>query len=385
MKKFLRIILISLLFIAGCEEDETWLVSSDDGPMVIEKICDPSNWDAPITAVAIDQVIKVSGKNLANIDTIMINDVGVSYPGDAFLVNGVLYVRVPYVVPVEIDNKIKLTDKEGRTVSAALTVSIPDLKITGMECEYIADGGELVIQGDYFDLWGFGDPDETESGPDERVVKIGDKQAEIITASKTSITVLVPDGTAANSKVSIENEFTNSVLGGAVDCPGYFRDSKWLLENFSWDLNSNGVREIIIPPVDPSSGNPEPVADRYFRYKGTYSAWAWDGISYKNPFPGGAPDDLNTNPGKYAIKFEIWAGSQMLGNNLAFFFNGQSNVIRVGKDESIPVGKWVTVTIPCTTFSSPNGFAPAFEFVMHGGDTVPMDFALDNIRFSEYD
>lgn len=381
-------IVISLLIFSGCNDDNsTWLVPTNDDPMVIEKICDPSNWDAPITSASLDQLIKVTGSNLSNVDTIVINDVGITYPGDAFLVNGMLFIRVPYSVPIVVDNQLKLTDKQGRTISSSLTVSIPEVKLTKMECEYVPDGAELVIVGDYLDLWGFGAPSTDEGGgteADTRIVKIGDLKAEILTTSKTSITVRVPAGARENSKVTIENEYTNQIYGGAIPCPGKFRDSEWLLENFNWELKDNGTYQIVVPPVSSNSGNPQPISGNYFRYNGNYSAWNWNGITYKNPFPSGAPSDINTNPSKYAVKFEIWAEASMTGNNLAFFFNGQSNVARVGNDSSIKTGQWITYTIPCTSFSSPSGFLPAFEFVMHGGDNTNMNFAVDNIRFSEY-
>ena len=161
MKKlFLLLLPLSVAgssFFTGCDDNETWLVHTDDGPIVIEKIVDPHNWDAPISDVHLEQMIKIVGKNLNNADTIVINDVGLSMPGDAMKINGEIYIRVPYTAPMVFDNKIKITDKNDRTVEATLNVSVPPVAFTKMECEYVPEGGMLVITGNYFDL--YVDPD----------------------------------------------------------------------------------------------------------------------------------------------------------------------------------------------------------------------------------
>ena len=369
-------IALSCLTYAGCEDDSTWLVKTTDGPMEISRIVNPKTYE-PVSVAALDQLILVEGKNLNNVATIFINDVEAVKPTDMIPVNGSILVRVPYIVPTVVDNKIKLTDKQGRNVEYPLEVTVPELVVSGMSCEYAPAGSTLVISGSYFDLYGM--------TPDSGVVRFGDVETPIVAANKTSVTVQVPGNAPANSKLTLVSDIMTA------ECPGKYKDSDCLLQTFegnSW--NDTYKIAYVSGPNDPDHGeadDPAGISGKYMRYHNTYvGGWAWQGFDW--PLIGNRPADFDTNAADYAIKFECYAVKALADPILMIIpIEGGQSDYRWGGDETFPTGEWRTCTIPLTEtvadIASWINTAQA-QFVFHAAGTMKESYwCIDNVRISK--
>lgn len=362
------------LSLLGCKDDSTWLVETTDAPMTVARVADPKNWDATIMSGALDQTIKIEGTNLNNVQTIFFNDVEAIKSEDAMAINGALYIRIPYIVPNLIDNKIKLTDKQGRLVEVPFEVTIPDLVVTKMDCEYAPVGSTLVISGNYLDLYGF--------IPETGKVKFGDVEAEIIAGNKTSISIIVPANAPANSIVTlISDQMT-------VPCPGKYKDADCMIQDFE-NSSSNSTYKIgiITGPGDGDATDPQGISGKFMRYHTTYAGgWAWQAFDW--PVITNKPADLATNASAYAIKFECYAVEKLADPILmiAPMSGGQSGY-RWGSDTEFAQGKWLTYSIPITEtvgdISSWVSSAQA-QFVFHAAGTQKMSYwCIDNVRISK--
>ena len=236
--RFLGVLVaLASLAIVGCEESPTWLVETNDGPMEITRIVNPKTYE-DVSVAAIDQLLLVQGVNLNNVASAFINDVEVVKPTDMTLLNGSILLRVPYTVPTVIDNKLKLTDKQGRTVEAPLEVTVPELVVDGMACEYTPAGSTLVINGSYFDLYNM--------TPDDGVVLFGDIEAPIVAVNKTSVSVTVPANVPANTTLTLRSDVIT------VPCPGKYKDEEYLIQNFENKVSEETYKVYYISgPSDP--------------------------------------------------------------------------------------------------------------------------------------
>lgn len=370
---FIMLVLSSCIFV-GCEEETSWLVTTDDSPIIAEKIVDPANWDAEITSASLDQLVKVIGTNLGNTQSVFVNDIEAATPDNYLVVNGELFLRIPYTVPSVVDNKLKITDKFDNTVELELTVTIPDLIVEGMSCEYAPAGTDLTISGDYLDLYEY----DTVNG----TVTFGDIEVAIKQADKTSVIVTVPEDVPENTVVSLVSSVQTTV------CPGKYKDTECLISNFESNVTGSTVAYISgpndeTPDCGALSTDPEGISGKYLRYKNTYSAWTWTGFSWPAVTP---PSDLAENASEYYIKFECYAVNEL---NTAFLliapFSGY-NSYRWGDDTSFPLGEWRTYSIPISsTVDDISSWANAtqLQYVLHGpASEGEMYFAIDNIRIS---
>ncbi len=396
--KFLRIFLLlaGIVVFFGCEDDPTWLAETTDAPIAIKKIVDPNKWDAEISTANLDQVIKVIGTNLNNTDTIVNNDRGVERPLNAMLMNGALYIRIPYAAPKDRDDKLKITDKFGNTAEFPLKVTVPELKVTGMVCEYVPEGELLTIEGDYFDLYEFfaePDEDDEDDAPEEpwspSYVVFGDTEAPIVESSKTSIKVVVPQGTPKNCKLSLKNEIVPN-----ANVPGRYMDQgEAFITDFEYDSFNDNYPDVayVSGPDDPTENShalptdPKGVSGKYFRYKGLYpSGWNWWGIVYKSYT---APIGLAGHESEYALKFECYAVDPLTNAYVRLDSGATDESYRWGNDPDFPRGEWRTYTLPLSTFDHPDAFANGvFQIIFHqGGQYTEMYFCMDNFRISKLD
>ncbi|MEG2061536.1 MAG: glycan-binding surface protein [Alistipes sp.] len=369
------ITLLSLTLIA-CDDDSTWLVPTTSEPMQISRIVDPKNSDAVITTASLEQLIKIEGTNLNNVKTIYVNDVEAVKAKDMIPVNGAIFVRVPYTVPLVIDNKIKLTDKADRTVEAPLTVTVPDLVVEKMICEHTPTGATLTITGNYFDLYGM--------TPTAGKVLFGSIETAIATANKSSVSVIVPANVPANTTLKLKSAVTTAT------CPGLYKDSEFMMETFdgkSWD-DSNKIA-YITGPTDPDSHteatDPVGISGKYMRYHNTYvGGWAWQGFNWPALKK---PADLATNAAAYALKFEAYAVKPLADPIFMIIpINGGQTNYRWGGDAAFKTGSWQTYTIPLAEAADINKWISDTQaaFVFHADGTKKESYwCIDNVRISK--
>ncbi|GHV00347.1 hypothetical protein FACS1894159_05910 [Bacteroidia bacterium] len=379
--KLLRLTLLLPLFALffGCRDEvkSTWLVEANSDPMEVYGVVDPIHDDRPVSEMTLEGVIKLVGKNLANVDTVTINDVGLQIPFDAYVINGDLYLRVPYRAPIVIDNQIKITDKYERTVTVPLVVTLPALYADGLDFEWAAEGDQVNITGNYFDLYGV--------TADDGTVTFGGLPATIIAATKNTITVEVPAGATRDAAIVVSSP------AGSATCSTPYRETTWLLGDFNGIAPSDNGNWHYQNTPRLTTSDPEPVDGIYLMYDADYPGeWSGDnwGIYFVNP--GNYPADINTNRAAYNFKFEAWVGVSNMYNNLRFEFEASAAECRVwwGESPGIPLYAWRTVTIPAEKIKGGGGDAdlgtagPAFQMVMQGPTACHMYLAIDNPRFS---
>lgn len=379
MKKRLLGVCVTLvcLSFAGCGESSTWLVETTDGPMKISRIVNPKTYEE-VSVASLDQLILIEGENLNNVASLFINDVEAKKPTDMLPVNGTLLVRVPYTVPTVVDNKLKITDKQGRIVEAPLEVVVPDLVVEGMDCEYAPAGSELTITGSYFDLYGM--------TPDDGVVMFGEIEAPIASVNKTSVKVVVPENVPDNTVVTLKSEIKTAV------CPGLYKDNECILQTFEDNTWNDSYKIAYVSgPNDPDHGeatDPVGISGKYMRYHNTYAGgWAWQGFDW--PTIKNRPADFDTNASAYAIKFECYAVKELADPILMIspMISGSQSNYRWGEDSSFPVGEWRTYSIPLTEtvkdIASWIGASQA-QFVFHAAGTLKESYwCIDNVRISK--
>ncbi|MDR1743399.1 MAG: IPT/TIG domain-containing protein [Dysgonamonadaceae bacterium] len=371
------------------KNDATWLVETTDSPIVVEKVVDPTSYDTPVTGASLEQLIKVIGTNLANTASVYINDVEAEMPLYANVVNGILYIRVPYIAPTIVDNKIKITDKNGNTTEIPnFVITLPHMQGNGPtgQMEWVEPGKELTISGDYFDLYRM---DETTGG----VVKIGNQNAQIVSMSKTEIKIIVPASATPNSDITLI-----SPTGETVICKNRYRDGRWLMTDFN-DKAGNGslvYSNWIYQSSALANGDPEPVDGTYLLYSGVYpggySAQGWGVLDMFGLST--IPDNINTERDQYYFKFEAWTEFPPIMFCRFEFESWDPNETRTwwhyDNSGNIPVtapvlGQWYTVSIPAEMITSNVGgigVIKCFRIVDQGSTAGAVHAAIDNPRFS---
>ena len=101
--------------------------------------------DTPIEEAAFTQVVRIEGKNLGGATSVRFNDIEVDLAELYSSYNAVL-ARVPRQLPVNVTDKVYVTNRFGET-SAPLRVTVPQLNIKGLYCEYAQPGDTTYIEG----------------------------------------------------------------------------------------------------------------------------------------------------------------------------------------------------------------------------------------------
>ncbi len=114
--------------------------------------------------------------------SVKFNDVEVD-PKEIYARYDMLLAPVPRQLPGEVTDMLYITTKNG-SVSRPFTVSIPELKIDGLQNEFTNPGDTTVISGDNFDLYGI--------TVEQADVRIGNAICTVIDATRSDITLQIP-------------------------------------------------------------------------------------------------------------------------------------------------------------------------------------------------
>jgi len=382
-------ILVPLLIFSffSCKEDSndsTWLANSNTDPIEVYKVVDPINYDAIITEAKIKQLIKLVGKNLDNVKTVSINGVVLEMPLDANLLNGVLYVRIPYERPADdkIDNLITLTDIYGNVATTPISIFIPSISALGMDFEWAAEGSEMTILGDFFDFYQMVDSLGAE-------VTIGGVKAPILKTSPTELTVKVPAGAGENSDIILTNP-----KGLTVTCNSKYKNTDAVITNFSDRTLHSRFGKWIYKDAAVDADDPEPIDGMYLQYKGEHpGGWNSEGWGVLDMYSGDNPNiptDINTNRSAYNFKFEAWTENKLEAFLVRFEFEswdpGETRCwwYTEGESNEPVVGKWQTIVIPAEKIAgnnSPLGDIKCFRIVDQSSEGGYFNIAIDNPRF----
>lgn len=431
------VLLISGLF-AACE-DQPDKFELTGGVPTISYVRMPylGQADSLIVEASLKSIICLVGENLTSIKEMYFNDQKAQL-NTSYITNNTLIVQIPEGIPAEVSDKIYMVTASQQTVEYGFHVIVPKPVVASMSCEYAKPGSEVTVYGSYF----VDDPNV----PLTLILPDGKQLREFKKQSHSALTFDMPDCTT-------EGPVTVSSIYGETTSAFHYLDSRGLLFDFDGKtgLGNHGwhARDIISDEtsltgnfVQLGNGSAKMSEDGGWNdsnFSFEYWCGSWDTPQNVTSGDGIALHNLVdfTDFDNMALKFELYiptanpwsAGAMQIcfegydkvtlsGNPIdgytnvaganAYVFNGDD--VAAGKPSygralyrpwldsgSYDTGdKWVTVTIPFSSFNldrlgapasekadSPDDFASLTIFVVGGGtngsECTPI-FKIDNIR-----
>lgn len=391
--------------------------------------------DSLIDEASLGTVICMVGDNLTSIKALLFNDQKAQL-NTSYITNHTLIVQIPDDIPDLVSDKIYMVTTSNDTVAYDFHVVVPAPNVTAMSCEYAPAGSEVTITGNYF----VDDPNVplVITLPDGQTIS-GD---DIKSLSSSSLTFVMPECTT-------EGPITVTSIYGETKSSFRYLESRGFLFDFDGKtgLGNHGWHAANITTDDTAlSGN--------FVQLGTGAAKmnsvdVWDDTNFAFEYWCGSWDDPQnitsgdgialtnvvdfTNWQNMSLKFEMYVPSSnpWSDGSLQICFEGIDKVTLSGNsvtgyDEVAGAnnsafggdlaetwgralyrpwssvgsfdtgGKWITVTVPLTSFtytvsgataesspSKPEDFASLTFFVLKGGisgtECYPI-IKIDNIR-----
>jgi hypothetical protein len=359
----------TISFLASCKKDDV------SGLPIINyvRITDPASSDSLLAAAGQGQLIAIMGENLGTTQQVWFNDQkAILTP--TYITNTTILVSIPSQIPIDIDKKIKLVFKNGDSLLHDFTVSISKPAISGADCEYVPEGGTLIIHGNYF------------YAP-IKVEFTGGVEGEVteISTDNQLLSVKVPAGAQAGP-VTITTNF------------GETKSNFWFDDNRNIFIGSDpfeGWNNASLVVTNPGPGDPPKINGNYFRIKAQVGAWGWnelaDGDAGSMPsYSKNIPDDAILHPEKYYLKFEV--NTMKPYNNSMITINAGGSKIQdtKGYKWAPPYdskGKWQTVVIPydevVASYTEPPVVNPNGYWAMvllQGPGDLDADLSFDNFR-----
>ena len=437
----LFLIMISATALTSCE-DQPDKFELTGGTPTINYIRMPylSQSDSLITEASLKSIICLVGDNLTSIKELYFNDQKAQL-NTSYITNHTMIVQVPENIPAKVDDKIYMITKDGETVTYDFHIAVPAPAVNTMSCEYAKAGEEVTIYGNYF----INDPNVplTVTLPD------GQEITQFTKITQSAISFIMPQCDA-------EGKLTVKSVYGETESGFHYNDSRGILFDFDtpWDgvnvLGNHGWhgRDILADETSLSGkfvqlGDGNAVMseaggwnDSNFAFE--YWCGSWDNPQKMTSGDGVALNQLVdfTNYKNMSLKFEMYiptsnpwsAGAMQIafegydkvtlsgnpiegytgtvaGANAKIFNNEDGKSGAWGRAMYRPWtetgsydtgNKWVTVTIPLTSFtldnkgatttqvpSSAADFASLTFFVVEGGvngtECKPI-IKIDNIR-----
>ncbi len=308
------------------------------------RITDPEKADSFLTAAYMGDLIVIVGENLGDAREIWFNDQK-AYLTPTYITDKTILVNVPSSVPKELNNKIKIVFADGYELLYDFTIDIPGPELYSIKCEYVPDGETVELTGDYFF-----DP--------TTVIFPDNIEAEILSMTKTSLQVTVPEG-STSGKIKIRTTF------GETESDFLFRDNRNILLDFDTYFHELWTAPVIYADSAP---DPAPCSGNYVNIiSDEVGAWDWENflsIQYwaENSTKGDVPlatglvNDLvfrfeaNVPIEWHKVRMEIY---------MTIYGNGHGRDAQPlpsharwmpWKDEPFTTDGWITVSIPLSDF-----------------------------------
>jgi hypothetical protein len=393
MKSIIKYLIPAVMMgiaLTSCEKDEDNGKNEDIGnPKVLYiRTTDPVTADSLLVGAFMGNLIAIVGKDLGHTVELWFNDQRAQL-NPTFVTDKSIIVNVPSSVPLEITDKIRFVFSNGEEMLYDFKVNVPAPEIGSIKCEYVPDGGTVVLYGDFF-------------FEPVKVIFPGDLEGEVVSVEKLKLEVTVPAGTQPGNLV-VETNFGN------VKSDFIFRDTRGVFWNFD-DLIGGGWR-----PGANVSGEGG-VSGNYAILSGLLEdTWQWKDdnleIDLWGQSAGRPPGPLFTgNPDDMLFKFEVnvvkeWTGAYM---NIIFSpWDNAGNAVNTNntfakgqwipwqKDGAYKTDGWVTVSMPLSEFvyshdrsinnlklDYPNGCGSLSVFVWGPVPNPPNDIEIrvDNFR-----
>lgn len=386
-----RHILIATALLAGvfsCSKVVTYKDELPDrfvneGAPVIDSVFDiqDGKLERKLTEGSLAQIIHIKGKNLAKPEKIAFNGIEADLD-KCYCENEDSYVVIPRVLPSDVSNTIEYVTKEGRT-SFDFTVNIPQLVLTGLSNEFAAAGSSVKVEGDFFDLFGFGVEGSAAS------VKIGDTPVQVDSVSETYMSIVIPEDTPDNSIITFSWE--DVTLGAQTKKIPYRNTSYLFFGNFdtagfwSEDLKAKHLTD------GSASGDPVSQGYRFLRFNGTFGGWSWNSVGLGDGWYYDTPADWATN---WVFKLEVWTNPAIPIPAYDAHASSPNGVfVQLNLKENTPLdfggsaintgGQWKTFSFPLGEIVSEmpaNGDYWGFAFTIQPPSDWTVDCAFANFR-----
>lgn len=387
-----------LTVFAACDDisevDEVLSKSNvpNTGAPVVNKIVMANDiTGTPIESAAFTQVIRLEGQNLNNVTSIRFNDIEADM-GEIYSKYDVVLAKIPRKLPKTVTDRVYITTSDGET-SFPLKVTIPELKIQGLYCEYAEPGDTTTIPGNDYDLFGI--------TAEDAVVMVGNVQASVIGATQDELTIHIPYRATKGDPIT--------VMGSKMTAPVTIDYAK-TPESFLFNLKKNSPSDwpgvggfthaskyswapanFLYSKFDAGKDDPQPLSDdgTYIRFKDDVGAWGWM-VFWAGYID--LPADVGANPENYEMRFEFWNDNKYPlnstyrvifgtyqwypgGNGVVLNTKNHWKTIRIPLDEQDPEGN---VMVPKGTDTSTR-----YSFMIIFSPTAAQTYnlAMTNFRF----
>lgn len=340
----------------------------------------------PIETAAFTQVVRIEGTNLGNVTSLKFNDVDVDL-SEVYSSYDAVLAKVPRVLPETVTDRVYVQTDLGET-SAPLKVTIPELKIQGLYCEYAQPGDTTYIQGNDYDLYGI--------TAEDAIVKVGDKDVNVLAASETELMIQIPGNAKMGDPVTVQGTKMAEPVTLDYAKPGVselFDFNNWPgvgafthASKYSW-----APKNFLYSKFSAGPDDPQPLGSdgKYIRFKDQVNAWGW--MVFWAGFID-LPADVAANPQDYQMRFEFWNDQKYpLNSNYRIIFGNyqwypggdgvalntknQWKTIRIDLDEEDPEGH---VLVPAGTDSS---VRYSFMIIFSPTSAQTYNIAMTNFRF----
>jgi hypothetical protein len=381
----------------GCEEyPDAYEVAGGKPEVLYVRMPNIASVDSLLDGAFLGNTVCIVGNNLRSVYELFFNDQK-AILNTSMITDNTLIVTVPGNIPETVTDNIYLVTKGGESVAFPFKSRVPKPLVSAALCEYVNDGDEAVLLGDFF----IDDPNIP-----LKITMAGNiPVTEILSIKKTEIRFIVPDGTQKGF-INVES------LYGTGRSHFQFRDDRGIILDFD-GLNPKGWRAGRMKSDDGITG-------RYGFFKGNMADGDWfDGgdaegfeLDVWKRDPQGSFKDGDwfdaTAMDKLLLKFEVnvvepWSSSAMSfiwtpwtteGNG---HFGGGSNRnlwIPWATTGSFKTDGWMTVSIPMTDckydsdgkvvdIAGPGNYGGLTIFVWKGGipgTPCTTEIRIDNVR-----
>ena len=380
--KYLYISLLALFAMASCDDIVTYNDNYDDGMTstgapVINAIYDSEDteYTTPLASAVFEQMLVITGDNLAQVKKIMFNDVEMQL-SEVYATREKAFMPVPRQIPENVTNKIVYETELGST-TFDFTVNIPEVKVEGLYYEFCQPGDTVQIVGDYFDLYGFGGETETST------IKMNGQDLKVDSISEGYIAVVIPEDAQPNSVIDINYEGLNGSVHRQVSYMNIagLVWSEEFVKSYQYSTDKISFVEGDVEKSEP---------DYYINLKGDFEVWDWIDIIKSKV---NISSEVAASPDDYLLKFDVCSAENTPFYNSGdagyrFVFNDNSYVWNPSSITSFGTyGKWRTISLDlesvATKIKPLTEGETDFNFVIHPNSNWTVNHSFANFRIEK--
>lgn len=339
--KTLLVVAALLIGILSCKKEET---APNNGNPVVHYIrsTDPALSDSLLVGSFMGSLIAIVGDNLANTRELWFNDQKATL-NPTYITSKSILVNVPSTVPTEVTDKMRFVFADGSELLYDFKVNVPAPLLTGTKCEYVPDGGTMILDGDFF-------------FEPIKVTFADGLEASVASISKTRLEVTVPSG-ASPGAITVQTNF------GKVKSKFLFRDDRNILLDYDTKIHETWTAAIANAASNP---DPAPVSNNYAFFKSASDgAWQWANeltMQYWAPRGRGNVPVANGSVDDLVFKFECNVPIEWKDVRMEIFFGPYAEDHgrdvpgtvfarwKPWKAGPFKTDGWITVTIPLSEF-----------------------------------